>query len=116
MEDKIVILLNDNRELQSDSFDFHYFQLVSFINYRYSITNNYDFIYYRPVLSKFNLNYSNNFIFSSQRCEHRSVHWSKLLSVLHCIESRRYSYIVYIDSDCIFKDFSSSFLFKNFVL
>jgi GR25 family glycosyltransferase involved in LPS biosynthesis len=95
---KILIIMSDNRPLGK-----HYNSLTACINYEYSKKHGYDFIYYRPYLND-KTNYElNNCLDSKGNPRHAS--WSKILSTKKALELK-YDYIVYIDSDCIFKDFS----------
>jgi len=100
---KFLIFMSDNRNLNDNLNTSEYNSLVSSINYEYSQIHGYDFIYYNPYLNKdkieiFNCKNPNNNIL-------RHSAWSKLLSTLLATELH-YDYIVYIDSDCIFKDFN----------
>jgi len=95
---KILILMSDNRPLGKD-----YNALTACINYEYSRKHGYDFIYYRPYLKNSSSNELNNCLDAKGNERHAS--WSKLLSSKKALELN-YDYIVYIDSDCIFKDFT----------
>ena len=95
---KILIIMSDNRALGKE-----YNSLTACINYEYSKKHGYDFIYYRPYLND-KTNYElNNCLDSKGKPRHAS--WSKILSTKKALELK-YDYIVYIDTDCIFKDFS----------
>ena len=95
---KILIIMSDNRPLGKD-----YNSLTACINYEYSKKHGYDFIYYRPYL-KDKSNYELNNCLDSMGNE-RHASWSKIISSKKALELK-YDYIVYIDTDCIFKDFS----------
>jgi hypothetical protein len=97
--------MSDNRYL-SDNFEAaEYNSLVAAINYEYCKKYGYEFIYYRPYLNKEVVELHNCIDPNSGELRHAS--WAKLLSAMRAHELN-YDYIVYIDSDCIFKDFSVS--------
>lgn len=100
MHRNTLIIMSDNRPL-SDHNQFN--SLTSAINYTYSISQGYDFRYYRPHC---------DFDFSTYNCRSlsgskRHAAWSKLLSCVISLESS-YDTIVYIDSDCVFLDHTLS--------
>ena len=103
---RIGVFMSDNRALQSDLDTSTYHSQVAAINYAYCLKHKYDFVYYRPYLDS-------KESFSLYNCvdphtnETRHASWSKLLSALDMFnqQNQSYDYIVYIDSDCIFKDF-----------
>ncbi len=102
---KFLIFMSDNRTLNNNFNNADYNSLTSSINYEYSQKHGYDFIYYRPYLNK------ENTIFNCKNtitnCL-RHAAWSKILSTSLAFElpfDLSFDYIVYIDSDCIFKDF-----------
>ncbi len=98
--------MSDNRHLSTTYATADYNSLAAAINYEYCKKYNYDFLYYRPYLMHKDqhsiLNCKNPV---TRRLRHAS--WAKLLSTLH-VAQEKYDYIVYIDSDCIFKDFEKS--------
>jgi len=106
--DKICILMSDNRALRSDYNNIDYISLVAAINYNYAKKHNYDFIYYKPEMPN-NINLNNNTsdikikvnCYNSLLNVYRSPSWSKLLCLLDSF-SNDYNTIVYIDSDCAF--------------
>lgn len=91
--------MSDNRNLNDDLETSDYNSLTTFINYKYSIKNNYDFVYYNPLLdNKIDIN---NCLSPKKLLRHSS--WSKLLSTIQLMSRfKEYNYIVYLDSDCIF--------------
>ena len=98
--------MSDNRNLEKYINKAEYNSLVASINYEYCKAHNYDFLYYRPYLvNKTDITILNckNPITSNLR--HSA--WSKLLSTKLALQLD-YDYVVYIDSDCIFKDFNQS--------
>ena len=100
-EMKISVLMSDNRPLETEN----YYSLAAAINYEYCKKYNYDFTYYRPYLNDINSVLTNNCMIGN---ELRHAAWSKLLSTSKMLETTNSDYIVYIDSDCIFKDFNIS--------
>jgi hypothetical protein len=103
---KILVLMSDNRSLENDFQKANYNSLVAAINYEYCKTQGYDFIYYKPYL----INKDNNEILNcksphTQKLRHSA--WAKILSMIQSFDLN-YDYFVYIDSDCIFKDFNKS--------
>jgi hypothetical protein len=98
--------MSDNRKVEKYQKDANYNSLAACINYEYSTKFKYDFLYYRPYLNdidEIKLYNCNNPTTNNLR--HAS--WSKLLSTSLALELS-YDYIVYIDSDCVFKDFDQS--------
>jgi hypothetical protein len=103
---KILVFMSDNRKLQNEFEEATYNSLVASINYEYCKKYNYDFIYYRPYLdSENNLSLYNCIDPNTKDLRHAS--WSKLIST-HISLQLDYDYVVYIDSDCIFKNFNLS--------
>lgn len=99
--------MSDNRQLGASFEAAEYYTLVAVINKAYCQKFGYDFIYYRPYLN----DESNNSVFcclDPNSGETRHASWAKLLSAKQAINAGDYDYVVYIDSDCIFKDFNAS--------
>ena len=103
---KILVFMSDNRPLENDIEKADYNSLVACINSEYCKRRNYDFIYYRPYLNDPDVINLYNCL-DPHTNELRHAAWSKLLSTSKALELH-YDYIVYIDSDCIFKDFNKS--------
>jgi len=81
-----------------------YNSLAAAINYEYCKIHGYNFTYYRPYLdNKDEINLINCVNPVTGNGRHAS--WSKLLSTKVALQLD-YDYVVYIDSDCIFKDFN----------
>jgi mannosyltransferase OCH1-like enzyme len=99
---KICVFMSDNRPLHNNIEDAEYPSLAAAINYHYCKKHNYDFIYYRPYLGTENEISLYNCINPNTK-ETRYAAWSKLLSTLEALKLN-YEYVVYIDSDCIFKN------------
>jgi len=103
---KILIFMSDNRFLSKNYNNAEYNSYVACINYEYCKKYNYDFIYYRPYLDNIKSVVLNN-CKDPNSGNLRHAAWSKLLSTNIALELS-YDYIVYIDSDCIFKNFNKS--------
>ena len=99
---KILVFMSDNRPVLSES----YVSYVAAINFEYCKKYGYDFTYYCPYLKDKQATTLYNCI-DPNTMEKRHAAWSKLLSTQLAL-TRSYDYIVYIDSDCIFRDFSIS--------
>jgi len=101
---KILVFMSDNRDLDTDVDKYH--SLAECINSAYCKTLGYDFLYFQPYLD-------NNYPIELLNCidpntrGKRHASWSKLLSTEKALDLG-YDYVVYIDSDCIFKDFHTS--------
>lgn len=107
-DSRILILMSDNRDLSSNLNESDYNSLATYINYKYSEKFGYDFKYLQPRIDGENTIF--NCFSPTNKIRHAS--WSKLLSVKKILkEHPEYDWILYIDSDCIFKDDSRS-LFK----
>lgn len=98
--------MSDNRKLETSYETAGYYSVTAAVNYEYCKKNGYDFIYYRPYMDdpeKIVLNncmdYNNN--------TPRHASWSKILCTIDAIK-RGYDYVMYVDSDCIVKDFDMS--------
>lgn len=97
---KILVCMSDNRRLGAD-----YNSLAAAINAAYCKAQGYDFRYYRPYLNDRAEEPLYNCLDAKGRLRHAS--WSKLLSMQRALDlPGGYDYVVYIDSDCIFKDWS----------
>jgi len=103
---KICVFMSDNRLLTNELENSDYHSLAAAINYEYCKKYNYTFIYYRPYLNDKDNIVLNNCIDPKTKLP-RHAAWSKLLSTSLALELD-YDYVVYIDSDCIFKDFNKS--------
>lgn len=103
---KILVFMSDNRILSSDLENADYNSLSASINYEYCKKHGYDFIYYRPFLNNSNVIEINNNIDPNTGIPRHSA-WSKLLSTQLALQLK-YDYVVYIDSDCIFRNFEKT--------
>ena len=108
----ILVFMSDNRKLEKNIRSAEYNSLAAAINYEYCKKYNYDFIYYRPYLNdKDTIKLENCIDPNTNKLRHSA--WSKLLSTSLALKLN-YDYVVYIDSDCIFKDFNQSL--KDFIM
>lgn len=100
---KILVFMSDNRDC--DGAQASFLPLSISINKTYCEMNGYDFIYYQPYLDKPNPRDPMNCI-HFKTSSLRYAAWSKLISTMNALHTTDYDYVVYIDSDCIFKDHS----------
>ncbi len=101
---RILVFMSDNRILEKERDKADYNSLVAAINSNYCKKHNYDFLYYRPYLDNKEVITLHNCIDPHTKTL-RHASWAKQLSTILALESN-YDYVVYIDSDCIFKDFN----------
>ena len=92
----ILVIMSDNRPLDNKNYP----SLTASINKNYCLKHGYEFMYFQPTSFSSDLN----------RCclgpsGYRHCAWTKLLSLKIAMEGDA-DYVVYIDSDAIFKDFS----------
>ena len=99
---RILVFMSDNRPLEECFEKAEYNSLVASINYEYCKKQKYDFLYYRPYLGSLDNKQLFNCKDPNTKVLRHSA-WSKLLSASIAVE-KDYSHIVYIDSDCIFKN------------
>jgi hypothetical protein len=100
---RILVFMSDNRILDKEKDKASYNSLVAAINYDYCKKHNYDFIYYRPYLDNKEIITLHNCVDPNTNTL-RHASWAKQLSTALAFELD-YDYVVYIDSDCIFKNF-----------
>lgn len=103
---KFLVLISDNRSIDSNIQTAQYNSLVAYINKAYCNTHGYDFVYIRPYYKDLEIHTLNVCKDSDGKLRHAS--WAKLLAIQHCYNTMSYDYIVCIDSDCIFKNFDVS--------
>jgi hypothetical protein len=94
--------MSDNRKLFPTLAGADYNSLSAVINKEYCKRHGYDFIYYKPHLPDNPYSVYNCKDPHSDALRHAA--WSKLLSTSRAL-AEPFDYVVYIDSDCIFKDF-----------
>ena len=108
---RFLVFMSDNRKLEESLDTAGYNSLTASINYQYCKKHGYDFIYYIPYLEdKDKGDVLNCKSPTTNNLRHAS--WSKLLSTKISLELD-YDYVVYIDTDCIFKDFNMTL--ENFI-
>ena len=103
---RILVFMSDNRSIDPDIEKASYNSLVASINYEYCKKHKYDFLYYVPYNKEIGKGSLYNCIDPNSNTV-RHAAWSKLLSTKLALEMD-YNYVVYIDSDCIFKDFEQT--------
>jgi hypothetical protein len=115
---KILVHMSDNRPIKNykNINDASYNGLAAVINYEYCKKYGYDFKYYVPFLNQLEpLNLHNCLDPNSNQPRHAS--WSKLLATQLALDSgEKYDYIIYLDSDCIVKNFNiplEAVIFEN---
>ena len=99
---KILVIMSDNRKLCKTLDGADYNSLTACLNYSYCKAQGYDFTYYQPFLDHKDDGNMNNCIDPNDGSP-RYPAWAKILSMQKAL-SLPYDYIVYTDSDCIFKD------------
>jgi len=101
-----LVFMSDNRPLNATIETADYNSLAACINYAYCARHGYDFIYYRPYLDDPRQRILHNCI-DPNTGEQRHAAWSKVLSAQKALQLP-YTHIIYVDSDCIFKDFNQT--------
>lgn len=105
---RYLVIMSDNRPLTNSFWHADYNSLVVAANSEYCKKHNYDFLYLKPFLKDKNTVVLNNCI-DPHTLAPRHAAWSKVLSLHYAVKEQlslsTYDYIVYIDSDCIFKNF-----------
>jgi hypothetical protein len=100
--------MSDNRPLTKKLETANYNSLAAAINYSYCKKHGYEFRYYQPYLTNRQEVVLHNCLDPNSNLP-RHASWSKLLSTQKLLSEglhlKNYDYVVYIDSDCIFKDF-----------
>lgn len=97
---RVLVFMSDNRPLSDNIDTAEYNSLVAAINAEYCRRHGYRFIYYRPYLHEHSIDIYN--CRDPKNNAPRHAAWSKLLSTQKAL-SEDVDYVVYIDSDCIFK-------------
>ena len=98
--------MSDNRPLSQTMEKAEYNSLTAVINNEYCKKWKYNFIYYKPYFKEQKELLLYNCIDPNTN-ETRHAAWAKLLST-SLVLNLDYDYVVYIDSDCIFKNFDLS--------
>jgi hypothetical protein len=102
----ILVFMSDNRILDKEVNSAQYNSLTAYINKAYCNKHGYDFMYIHPYFISPDAHTVHVCKDKSGNWRHAS--WAKLLAAQYCFNMKKYDYVVYIDSDCIFKDFSVS--------
>lgn len=99
---KTLIFMSDNRPVTGTLEGADYNSLAAAINYKYSKDHGYDFVYHQTYYKEIEepLKLATCVDLSGNP---RHASWAKIISAIDVAESP-YELIVYIDSDCIFKD------------
>ena len=98
---KILVFMSDNRPLTTSNPQYNTY--AAYINFMYCKIHGYKFIYYQPYF-KDPLDTSVNVCLDPNTGERRHASWAKLLATQLAMEED-VDYVVYIDSDCIFRNF-----------
>lgn len=101
----IHVIMSDNRSLDYDLEKANYWSLTAYINKQYCDRFGYDFSYIQPYY-KHSTNMSLYSCIDVHTGIKRHSSWAKLLAIQDGLQS--YEYVVYIDSDCVFKNFDTS--------
>ena len=108
-QNKICIIMSDNREISDDYENAEYHSLAVAINYNYAKKHGYNFIYYNPHIPQkhkvTNSNSGSNIknkinSFQSKLNKYRYAPWTKLVTLFHTL-LEKYKYVLYIDTDAI---------------
>jgi hypothetical protein len=98
----------DNRDLIDDFDESNYVSLAVCINYLYSKKHGYDFLYYKTKNMNEIENTKNAAVaFNYKLKQYRGAPWAKIPASFNA-SKKKYDRIVYIDSDCVFRNFSLS--------
>jgi len=96
--------MSDNRKLSNSEVEnASFWSLTAYINKVYCKKHGYDFKYVTPFYKD---PQTGNGLYNCMSPEGNLRHasWSKLLSVLHFMQNCTHDFIVYIDTDCVFKN------------
>jgi hypothetical protein len=106
MNDKIIVITSDNREIILDKKlkEFKYYEFSFIINsvYCYKKKINFKYLKIKDIYSNIFFNSKDTISsYSSIAKNTRSASWTKLLCIYSYLK-KNYDYIIYMDSDCIF--------------
>jgi len=101
---KILVLMNDNRELEDNFEKADYWSYAAYINKQYCDKFGYDFKYINPYYKENTKDINTCIDMNTKEMRHAS--WSKIIVIQSLIN--KYDYVVYVDSDCCFLDFNKS--------
>ena len=108
-QNKICIIMSDNREISDDYENAEYHSLAVAINYNYAKKHGYNFIYYNPFIPNEHKITNNNLgtnkkhkvnSFQSKLNKYRYPSWTKLITLFNTL-LEKYAYVVYLDTDAI---------------
>jgi hypothetical protein len=100
---KIIIIMSDNREIEENQ---NYWSCCAYINKQYCDKFNYEFLYLQPYYKNHTQSINTCVDINTGSLRHSS--WSKLIMVQYILKNYECDYVVYIDSDCVFKNFNIS--------
>jgi len=103
---KTLVFMSDNRPVTGEFITADYNSLAAVINYAYCKKHGYDFIYHQTYYKKMD-NPLSLLTCVDLSGNPRHASWAKLVSAM-ALANESYELIVYIDSDCIFKDQAKS--------
>lgn len=104
--EKILIFMVDNRDLTEDFETSNYVSLAVAINSLYAKHHGYDFLYYKSKNIKEIENTKNSAVaYNYTLKQYRGAPWAKLPATYNALK-KDYDLVVYIDSDCVFRNFS----------
>ena len=106
---KVCIIMSDNREITDNYENAEYHSLAVAINYNYAKKHGYNFIYYNPFIPNEHKITNNNLgtnkkhkvnSFQSKLNKYRYPSWTKLITLFNTL-LEKYAYVVYLDTDAI---------------
>lgn len=102
---RFLVLMSDNRKLSYSIENASYWSMTAYVNKIYCDKHGYDFIYVNTYSSDPTIE-SDLYNCKSPTGAIRHAAWGKILSVLNLLKNFTHDFVVYIDTDCIFKNFS----------
>ena len=107
LKNEILVLMVDNRQLSNEYNMNNYWSNTVYINKIYCNKYGYDFKFVNPYYKVNTNNLYSCIDINTNELQHGA--WSRIPVILHYLNnSYKYKYIVYIDSDCIFRNFNIS--------
>jgi hypothetical protein len=104
---EILVLMVDNRQLSNEYNMNNYWSNTVYINKIYCNKYGYDFKFVNPYYKVNTNNLYSCIDINTNELQHGA--WARIPVILHYLNnSYKYKYIVYIDSDCIFRNFNIS--------
>ena len=105
LKNEILVLMVDNRQLSNEYNMNNYWSNTVYINKIYCNKYGYDFKFVNPYYKVNTNNLYSCIDINTNELQHGA--WSRIPVILHYLNNS-YKYIVYIDSDCIFRNFNIS--------